>query len=68
MFDFDQYGDEDFGAEKSGFINKAQRPNDGKLEKSFMNFKQHHPNYDGSRAAQMLTSRLQSFKDIKLVV
>jgi len=65
LFDFDQYGDEDFGAEKSGFINQTQRPNDGKLEKSFMNFKQHHPNYDGSRAAQMLTSRLQSFKDMK---
>ena len=65
LFDFDRYGDEDFGAEKSGFVEHRQRPNDGKLEKSFLNFQQHHPNFDGGKAAKSMCSRLNAYKDVK---
>lgn len=68
LFDFERYGDEDYGAEKSGFVEHAQRPAGGKLEKSFMNFQQQHPNYDGGKAAKGMCSRLQAFKSTRYVL
>lgn len=65
LFEFDKYGDENFGAEKSGFVEPAQRPNDGKMEKSFLNFQKVHPNFDGGAAAKTLYGRLNAFKDVK---
>jgi hypothetical protein len=65
LFDFERYGDEDFGAEKSGFVEQVHRPNDGKMEKSFVNFQQHNPNFDGGAAARTLFARLNAYKDGK---
>lgn len=65
LFEFEKYGDENFGAEKSGFVEQAQRPKDGKLEKSYLNFQKVHPNFDGGAAAKTLYGRLNTFKDVQ---
>ncbi|KAJ1438371.1 autophagy protein Apg9-domain-containing protein, partial [Ochromonadaceae sp. CCMP2298] len=54
LFDLERYGDDDYGAEKNGFLAKSHRPNDGKLEKSLLNFQQAHPNFNGGEASRAL--------------
>lgn len=65
LFEFEQYGDENFGTEKSGMLPPSERANDGKMEKSFMNFKKHHPNFEGGAAAQNMVNRIHAYKDNK---
>lgn len=100
LFDFDQYGDEKYGAEavapvdpqqasqqqaqsqQSGqqsqqqsqqhpvtpqqqSVMRAERPLDGKLEKSFLNFKNAHPNYEASAGGNAVLNRLNAYKDLK---
>eukprot|EP00598_Pedospumella_elongata_P006002 CAMPEP_0184970946 /NCGR_PEP_ID=MMETSP1098-20130426/3261_1 /TAXON_ID=89044 /ORGANISM="Spumella elongata, Strain CCAP 955/1" /LENGTH=590 /DNA_ID=CAMNT_0027492949 /DNA_START=1 /DNA_END=1769 /DNA_ORIENTATION=- len=65
LFEFEQYGDENFGTEKSGILPPSERANDGKMEKSFMNFKKHHPNFEGGAAAQNMVNRIHAYKDNK---
>jgi hypothetical protein len=67
LFDFERYADEDFGAEKSGFVEQAHRPADGKMEKSFVNFQQQHPTYDGGKAAKSMCHRLQQYKSNRYI-
>ncbi len=67
LFEFEQYGDENFGTEKSGVLPPSERANDGKMEKSFMNFKKHHPNFEGGAAAQNMVNRIHAYKDNKYV-
>lgn len=103
LFDFDQYGDEKFGAESAptdqqlpsdqnqsqqsggGMTSnqnslqqqqiqqqnaamRAERPLDGKLEKSLMNFKNAHPNFDPSAAGKSVLNRIHAYKELKYVI
>ena len=63
LFDFNRHGDEDFGADKWGFLDEVQRANDGKLEKSFLNFQQANPNFEPGPAAKNVLNKFQQFKD-----
>mmetsp|Transcript_9901 Transcript_9901/g.16301 ORF Transcript_9901/g.16301 Transcript_9901/m.16301 type:complete len:1086 (-) Transcript_9901:92-3349(-) len=65
LFNVAEYGDENFCTENSGILDKSQRPNDGKLEKSMLNFHQAHPNYDGGDGARALFGRLNAFRELK---
>ena len=44
LFDFSQYGNEEYAAGETGA--RAHATKDGKMEKSFLNFKIQHPNWD----------------------
>jgi hypothetical protein len=43
------------------------RPVGGKLEQSYLNFQQVHPQWEGDRGGQGLAERLQCFKNVKYV-
>jgi hypothetical protein len=46
----------------------ACRPRDGKMEQSYINFQQMHPNWRGADAgARALAERLQTYKTMKYV-
>jgi len=64
LFDFERFGDEDYGAEKSRF-SEGERLVGGKLENSFLSFGQAHPTYQPVGAAKAFHDRLNSFKDAK---
>ena len=80
MFDFERYAAEAFPDEKSAFLGDSRAPvrrsgmqgrshrgrmDDGKMEKSYLNFKQHHPNFSGDAASMSMMGQLQSYKDMK---
>lgn len=62
VFNFDEHGDEMFGSQHS---TSADKPTDGKLEKSFLNFQQSYPNLAPSASAQPFLRRFDAFKGIK---
>ena len=64
-FDFEAYGDERFGA-MQGKSDAKNKPNDGKLEKSCINFHLAHPNWNASDGGKTLISRLQNYKTISV--
>lgn len=46
-------------------VPQSERPSDGKMEKSIMNFKKTHPNFEGGVAAQGVYNRLNAFKEAR---
>jgi autophagy-related protein 9 len=55
-FDFTAYGDMRFGAETEG---KSDRPKDGKMEKSCLNFHIAHPQWDANQNGQTFLRRIE---------
>lgn len=78
LFEFEVYGDEQYGSAQPGdagasalgettqsTCRAAEKPSGGKLEKSFLNFKQAHPNYEASAGGLSMFNRLNAFKEIR---
>jgi autophagy-related protein 9 len=66
-FDFEKYACERFGAVRDGYSDEKQRPRDGKMEQSFINFQQMHPTWHGADAGgRALTERLNVYKSMRL--
>lgn len=55
-FDFTAYGDTRFGAERDG---RADRPNNGKMEMSCLNFHLAHPKWDANKNGQTFLRRIE---------
>ena len=54
LFDFEEFGDDAYGAPEKGRAEEAQRPVDGKMEKSYMNFQQVYPNWRQQQSSHNL--------------
>ena len=70
LFDFDKYGDEDFGAPMNGYMDKSQRPKGGKMEQSFLNFQKNYPQWGGGAgvsgaAGREFLNRINTYKNIR---
>lgn len=63
-FDLDKYGDEDFGTvPEVGHLEVNQRPVHGKMEQSFLNFQQEHPDWQGGgTTGREMINRLRIFR------
>ena len=44
---------------------RSEKPTGGKLEKSFVSFRQAHPNYEGNAAGMSMLKRLDAYKDMQ---
>lgn len=63
LFDFDRYGDERFGAPADGCVEASQRPEGGKMEQSYLNFQQAHPQWDGGdRGGRAFAERIHIYR------
>ena len=60
LFDFKQYGNEQYGCEKG--LKTDQASMNGKMEKSFVNFKQNHPTWIANEEGEAMLGRLDAFK------
>ncbi|CAM9846126.1 unnamed protein product, partial [Scytosiphon promiscuus] len=74
LFDFGRYGDEDYAAPSTASVAEAggrddsrarRRPDttaQGKMEKSFLNFRTHYPDWQPGPAGQEMIDRLAGFQ------
>lgn len=58
-FDFEKHGNMNFGSIHS--VNKSCQSRQGKMEKSFMAFVNHYPDYEPTREQQAVVGNLSSF-------
>lgn len=62
LFDFDRYGDERYGAPSAGRMDESQRLQNGKLEASFFNFQNAHPNWEGDEKGRTMINRVDTYR------
>jgi autophagy-related protein 9 len=62
LFDFDRYGDERYGAPAAGRMDESQRLQNGKLEASFFNFQNAHPNWEGDEKGRAMIDRVDTYR------
>eukprot|EP01035_Chromulina_nebulosa_P018571 gene18571-24296_t len=56
LMDVAKHGHERFGAPNDGLALEIERPNDGKLEQSYFNFRQAYPNWEGNETEPYSTN------------
>jgi hypothetical protein len=63
-FDLDKYGDEDFACvPEPGHVEVGRRPANGKMEQSFLNFQQVHPDWQGGgQTGRSMVHRLRTYR------
>mmetsp|Transcript_12035 Transcript_12035/g.28193 ORF Transcript_12035/g.28193 Transcript_12035/m.28193 type:complete len:521 (+) Transcript_12035:170-1732(+) len=81
LFDFDRYGDERYGAPtvpsdatiadleaqgESGGRRRLERTEQGKMEKSFLNFKLHHPDWQPGPSGDKFLENLCTFQETEM--
>lgn len=51
------------GRQQSHMSRRDEKPEGGKLEMSYLNFRKAHPNYEGNAAGNSMFNRISTFKD-----
>jgi hypothetical protein len=62
LFDLGKYGNEKYGAAVDGSTDELDRPRDGKLEQSYMNFRHANPRWEGDETARAMEERLHLYR------
>lgn len=65
VFDFKKHGDPDYGSTIGERTEKYYRSKQGKMEKSFLNFKEHFPGWNPDTQGSMYLDRLQEIREHK---
>ena len=64
LFNFEDYGDQEFGTEVEGTEGTPHKLKDGKLEKSIINFHLAHPQWNATEGGKSLMARLKNYKEV----
>jgi len=63
-FDFMKYGNTGYGAPIGGFKGDIQATEQGKMEKSFVNFKTNHPDWECGEHGDALMDNIRNFQEV----
>lgn len=67
LFELEKYGNEEYGTvnEHGDHFNERDRPNNGKMEQSYLSFQHEHPNWIGNQTGRNFINNLQLYKKNK---